>query len=104
MLLSAQIAVGGNAVICSMGAPIDVFIKGAQRVRATEAFRALGVDANRTCQQAPRVEHLHVRELVEGFGGIAYRAKHIDVQDALRMSRLSLRCFQSDDLVMSAML
>jgi hypothetical protein len=87
-----------------MGAPMDVFLKGANKVRAVDAFRSLGAEAGKTCAVIPKVDNLHVRELVEGFGGVAYRAKHIDVGEALRMSRLSVRCFQSDDLVMSAML
>lgn len=104
MLVSAQIATKGRAVVGGMGAPIDAFLKSKDRDTMVRAFRSLGPQAEETCKTAPHVPNLVVRELVEGFGAVSYRAHHVDIDRCLALTRLSRRCFQSDDLVISAML
>jgi hypothetical protein len=95
-----------------MGAPVDLFFKGHNKGVAVKKFRSLGKCYQEACadQESSRelvarelvARELVARELVEGFGGIAYRAHHLNVARCLELTQKSLRCFQSDDLVLSA--
>ena len=52
-------------------------------------------------QPEASVEGLVARDIVEGWGGIAYRAKHVAVRKMSKLSALGKICNSADDLVIS---
>lgn len=84
-----------------MGAPLREFLRVGKRESFADKFYSLARPGPTNCAALAKEQGLLVRDMIEGFGGVAYRASQLDIDKCLAMTRASSRCFKSDDIVLS---
>jgi hypothetical protein len=74
-LISAQIALQGRACVGSQGGNLKSFLDRGKKGREFSFFQGLWPQNKRSVES---VGDLQPIDLVEGFGGISYRAQHLN--------------------------
>lgn len=97
-LVSAHIATHAKAVVGGKGANVERYFTTGQQSSQVKSFLALWPAS--VPHESP-LPGLDERNLMEGFGAIAYRAKHLNPVRLRELSKASNKCFTSDDLTLN---
>lgn len=98
VLISAQIALQGRACVGSQGGNLKSFLDRGKKGREFSFFQGLWPQDRKTVQP---VGDLQPIDLVEGFGGISYRARHLNPERLRQFAQADKKCYMSDDIVLN---
>jgi len=97
-LATASVALGGAAVVGAKGAMMRRFVTGVNAQSEVSFFESLWPAGAKRVDPIDGIIRL---DLIEGYGGVAYRVKHLDPPRLREMSSCDKKCFQSDDVVLN---
>ncbi len=89
-LATGSVAMGGAAVIGAKGALMRRFVTGPNAQSEVGFFESLWPTG---AERAEPLKHMSRLDLIEGYGGIAYRVKHLDPVRLREMSSCDKKCF-----------
>lgn len=97
-LVSAHIATRTKAVIGGKGANVERYFTTGHQSSQVKSFLALWPSDVPHEVPPPGMDE---RNLMEGFGAIAYRAKHLNPTRLRELAKASNKCYTSDDLTLN---
>jgi hypothetical protein len=97
-LISAHLATQGNAVIGGKGANVANYFRTGYRSQQVKDFEAVWPTGVDHLTLLPGTDE---RNLMEGFGAIAYRARHLNPSRLRQLAAAHKKCFTSDDLTLN---
>jgi hypothetical protein len=97
-LITASIAFDGRAAVGTKGAKVKSFLSQGPRSQQAQYFDTLWPQS--VVAPLP-VDGTVALDLIEGYGGVAYRSKHLQEKPLREMASCDKKCFQSDDIVLN---
>jgi hypothetical protein len=100
-MISAQVALAGKAVVGAKGSVVRRYLHTGPNSRESKYMDEIWpAHADRTQPLA----NMQAVDMIEGYGTISYRAKHLDPAKLKKLSGCDKKCFTSDDIVLNIQL